>query len=505
MILFLTTLDIGEFVTQEDFIKLVLEWNAGSRYEENIVKGIEWCGERTVRYGDSKLWLEFVEYAEREILAVRHEKITADGVVWDSDFVMNFGTHRLTIQLDRTYSEEALVMGAYFSTPHFITLLIEKGFLAKDRDLPVLRTPIAVTDVDLEMCKRAFTEDNGYRLPVVFVSRTAEDKFPLSITWLASRLKGAAHVLVEESAESCAEIRKFFKMGNEPFGAVRIYYPLGTVRHKKFRFRSATGNEDVRLEKVIRHVIQYGIAQRVERFCTWNGVNGAVLNNQLDHQIAVRKERVAELMKANEALQYENQGLRAKYASSDAVPLLYFGDEEEFYEGEIRDMVLGVLDEALAATEKATRKGNILEDVLENNVYQHLSDERKQKFLDVKTVSEAFTHHETRIVDKAGCFDFGGRKYEATAALSGMEVEIAYDPLNTETVMVRYGKMDEIKAHPVRIGAFADKKPERPVGMTDALPETSRFLDALEKKYREDHRIAARALSFGEYGKTGDR
>ena len=407
MILFLTTLDIGEFVTQEDFIKLVLEWNAGSRYEENIVKGIEWCGERTVRYGDSKLWLEFVEYAEREILAVRHEKITADGVVWDSDFVMNFGTHRLTIQLDRTYSEEALVMGAYFSTPHFITLLIEKGFLAKDRDLPVLRTPIAVTDVDLEMCKRAFTEDNGYRLPVVFVSRTAEDKFPLSITWLASRLKGAAHVLVEESAESCAEIRKLFKMGNEPFGAVRIYYPLGTVRHKKFRFRSATGNEDVRLEKVIRHVIQYGIAQRVERFCTWNGVNGAVLNNQLDHQIAVRKnaeteklraeaekdevyetfsedlqalqERVTELMKANEALQYENQGLRAKYASSDAVPLLYFGDEEEFYEGEIRDMVLGVLDEALAATEKATRKGNILEDVLENNVYQHLSDERKQK------------------------------------------------------------------------------------------------------------------------------
>ena len=130
-------------------------------------------------------------------------------------------------------------------------------------------------------------------------------------------------------------------------------------------------------------------------------------------------------------------------------------------------------------------------------------DERRQKFLDVKTVSDAFTHHETRIVDKAGCFDFGGRKYEATAALSGLEVEIAYDPLNTETITVRYGKMDEIQAHPVRIGSFADKTPERPVGMTDALPETSRFLDALEKKYREDHRIAARALSFGEYGKAG--
>lgn len=131
-------------------------------------------------------------------------------------------------------------------------------------------------------------------------------------------------------------------------------------------------------------------------------------------------------------------------------------------------------------------------------------DERRQKFLDVHTVSEAFTHHEKRTIDKAGCFDFKGRKYEASAALAGMDVEIAYDPLNTETITVRRGKMDEVKAHPVRIGAFASKTPERPAGMTDMLPETSRFLDALEKKYREDHRIMAGVLSFADYGKAVD-
>ena len=131
-------------------------------------------------------------------------------------------------------------------------------------------------------------------------------------------------------------------------------------------------------------------------------------------------------------------------------------------------------------------------------------DERRQKFLDVGTVSEAFTHHETRTIDKAGCFDLNGRKYEASAALAGMEVEIAYDPLNMETVTVRRGKMEAVKAHPIRIGAYASKTPERPAGMTDVLPETSRFLDALEKKYKEDHGITARALSFGDYGKAGD-
>ena len=59
--------------------------------------------------------------------------------------------------------------------------------------------------------------------------------------------------------------------------------------------------------------------------------------------------------------------------------LFYLGDEEEFYQGEIRDMVLGTLDEALSATEKATRKADVLEDILENNPYYHLSDERKQR------------------------------------------------------------------------------------------------------------------------------
>jgi len=33
--------------------------------------------------------------------------------------------------------------------------------------------------------------------------------------------------------------------------------------------------------------------------------------------------------------------------------------------------------------------------------------------------------------------------------------------------------------------------------------ETSRLPDALEKKYREDHEMMANALSFGDYGKAG--
>lgn len=76
-------------------------------------------------------------------------------------------------------------------------------------------------------------------------------------------------------------------------------------------------------------------------------------------------------------------------------------------------------------------------------------DERRLKYVDVNVVSEAFTRKETRKIDEAGCFSFGGTEYEASAAYANLEVEIAYDPLDTRTVTVRYGNMEEIKAHPV--------------------------------------------------------
>ena len=131
-------------------------------------------------------------------------------------------------------------------------------------------------------------------------------------------------------------------------------------------------------------------------------------------------------------------------------------------------------------------------------------DNRRLKYLDSGTVSEAFTRHETREIDKTGCFEFGGVTYEASVAYSGLKVEIAYDPMNTNTIEVRHGKLDVIKAHPIDIGPYAKKEPVLPAGMAEVKPESSRLLDALEKKYKESHDMMANALSFGDYGKAGE-
>lgn len=407
MLLFSTKLEIKDSLTKEKFIDLIVQWNSSAKYIENNVPGVSWKGEKNIKFGTDKLSIEIIDYPEKDILAVRHEKITDDEVVWDTDFVVNFAERRIAILLDRTFSEDALEMNAAFSTPHFISLLIERGYLQDDQDIPVLRDPIIITDRNLETIQRIIKNKEYYALPVVYVAKDFADQNPLSVSWLASRLKGAAHVLVEDSKEACKKCTEICAETSEEHGAVRIYYPSLGVNRKRFLFRSATGNMDVRLEKVVKHVIQYWNSQRMDILYTWHGVNSAVLADNLQNQIqrlaeaesakqSVEEEinqvyeefdedirslqkKLEELSKANEALQMENFGLRAKMNISDAMPIIYQGDEEDFYPEEIKDMVLGVLADALNNTEKGTRLHDVLEDILENNTYRHLSDERKQR------------------------------------------------------------------------------------------------------------------------------
>ena len=128
-------------------------------------------------------------------------------------------------------------------------------------------------------------------------------------------------------------------------------------------------------------------------------------------------------------------------------------------------------------------------------------DAKPLVFIDVSTVGEAFLHHEIRRVDKAGCISFQGHPYEVSAALIGAEVQIAYDPMQTDTITVMYHGMEPITAKKVQIGAFCDKKPEIPAAMQPVHTETSRFLEVLEKKHRESIMKTANAISFGDFWK----
>ena len=417
MLLLSTILQINDDMTKEDFVRLAIEWNQGSPHHENIIPGMVWNGEKDIKYGNETLWLAIKDY--QNIVAVRYEKTESDGVVWNTDFVMNFTDRRLSVRLDRSYLESALTVEYSFSAPHFISLLIEQGYLKNDGDLPVSNKPIILDKDNLQTLINVINGKSKYRLPVVYISKTIDGEDPVNIKGIASRLKGVAHVLVQKHVNLNNKLRWECNSKNEYYGAIGIYYPNQAVGNKKYLYRAYEGSKKILMEKVIRSVIHYSNSQMVDTLYTWSGVSNAMLRdlcsiqkeeclaaeqdkdkaydeaNKLmelaDDEITNLREQVAQLTKANDALTYENQGLKAKIDSTDDTPVLYFGDEDEFYQGEIREMILEAISDKLKNTANKTRRYDVLSDILKRNSYLGIPEKRandlKNLLKDYRTMS----------------------------------------------------------------------------------------------------------------------
>ena len=416
MLLFSTIFDIDDSMSKDIFVQLVISWNQKSPHSENVIKNIQWNGERNIRYGNENLWLDIEEYRNKNIIAVRYEKIEKDGVIWDTDIIMNFNEMRMAVQLDRSFKEDALKIKPDFSTPYFITRLIEGGYIKADDVLPVLKEPIYITDENLEILSEIVNEKKRYRLPIVYISKTMYNSDPVNVNGMSNRLKGVADVLVESDVQLNYKLRKMCDDKNEYNGSIGIYYPTPVIRHKRFFYRRCVGNESALLDKVVVSVIEYENSQNIECLYTWQGVANSIL---MDKLIAQREERLAaecakqnaenemdevydtfdedlsklqqevkDLTKANEALRIENQGLRTKLDATDVVSILNYGNEDDFYPGEIKDIILSVLDETLRKFPDSSRKTDILRDIIDNNNFERLSEEKKTR---IKTLFRAYT------------------------------------------------------------------------------------------------------------------
>ena len=128
-------------------------------------------------------------------------------------------------------------------------------------------------------------------------------------------------------------------------------------------------------------------------------------------------------------------------------------------------------------------------------------DTRPLTFLDVSVVAEAFLHHENRKVDKGGCISFRGRKYETKPALIGHTVEISYDPVSPDTLTIRYPGIVPFTATQLQISSYCSQEQAIPASMLPVQPETSRLLDALEKKHQESKERLADAISYASLRK----
>jgi hypothetical protein len=437
MLLFSTVLDINDSLTKDDFIQLVIDWNQSSTYKQNIIHGIDWHGERNIRYGDERMWLDIQEYRNGNIIAVRYEKTEDDGVIWDTDYVMNFDEMKMSIRLDRSFLADALKVDRKFSTPHFIELLSDGGYLKDDGDLPTTRFPIIIDETNLDALRGVINDAQRYKLPVVYVSKIFNNFNPIDVDLLAKRLKGVAHVLVQKDNCLGNKIREVCDSRNEYNGAVGVYFPNPAFPHQRFFYRAYQGFDEFLFAKVMRFVINYSVLQAVSTLYTWQGVSNALLRDRLisrgadlialekaknsavnaqelaerkreeaeqqraaalkekdeanqlvestddeiermKHEIEQMKQQIKDITHENERLAAENNGLLSKMSGLDSLPMLFSGSEDDFFPGEVKDIVLCTLEEAVK-DKPQSRRTDVLKDVIRSNNHEHLLDGRARE------------------------------------------------------------------------------------------------------------------------------
>lgn len=441
MLLFSTILDINDNLTKDDFIQLVIDWNQNSPYEINIIPGIEWHGEHNIRYGDERMWLDIQEYRNGNIIAVRFEKKEAGSVIWDSDYVMNFNEMRMSVRLERSFFADAPAVDPKFSTPRFISALAKGGYLKDDNDIPTTETPVIIDETNLDTLCGVINGTQRYRLPLIYVSKFFNDSNPLDVARLAKRLKGVAHVLVQKEHLLNHKIRRTCHDRNEHNGAVGVYFPNPAFQHRRYLYRTFQDHEELLLEKLVHIVVSYASSQAVDTLYTWQGVNNALLRDRwksrgddlvalelekndakfaqelaemereaalkekdeanklvdsTDNEITEMRHQIEILTHENDRLAAENSGLRSKMMDPGSLPVLFFGTEDDFFPGEIKDIVLCTLEEAVK-NRPGSRRTDVLRDIIHNNNQEHLLDKKardvKAKLRGYRTLSASLRRY----------------------------------------------------------------------------------------------------------------
>ncbi|MBC3803547.1 hypothetical protein GH808_03735 [Acetobacterium fimetarium] len=396
MITYSTQFPVNDKLDKKTFVEYVIRWNQGSKYDK--LDNLEWDEESfSVTWEDSVKKLIIEELEQKGIIASRFQKEDNHGL-WKTDFILNYGEY-ITIRVELETTESTTDFYPSYYPPFFVKQIIYWGFAAEDGSLPVGSQGLSLDTYDKYIRDILEGKENLW-LPIVFVSKKSDGDYPVNISDLAFKLQGVAHTIYEDKNVGITQYAERLDC-NGARGSVIIVYPNKYMKRKVINpFGANSENPDKVLSLITNAVYEY--SNQVMRLDTdtWDGMMNAKLHFQNSDLLSGRsileeentelyevfEEQLHKTEEANknlnleiQRLTVENQALRMRLASKDQKPLLYMGEEIDFYEGEIREIILEILETCLRNTPKGTRRDHIVTDLLENNIYDHIPAKRREQ------------------------------------------------------------------------------------------------------------------------------
>lgn len=268
--------------------------------------------------------------------------------------------------------------------PYVVRLLAESkgGSPGKDGPFTVANKPFILPDDSVDIAANIFTGKCGNEMPVVYVSLDTSGHPTVDVDSLAKWLSGIAHVVVEPSRQFTMKARTASGGNNCYGGAIGIYWPRGdgehvrimpwevrrypqTENHISQKIRSAlllTGSKNGYSWIEIKDLLAKRHLDRVRGSDT-SSVEEYVA--AFDEQNQALEAKIRELHRQNDALKGTLLGYQS--AKSDSDVSLGAGTEQEFYNGEMSDLILIALKALRSNVADDSRSAMLIDSLLSAN------------------------------------------------------------------------------------------------------------------------------------------
>lgn len=332
----------------------------------------EYCSADTSRIEkDGKVFTLF------KIAQVFHEQTWTTEIILESSPGGQTVYFHVDCSRDATRFDEALEMRT-----DVIRTFVNSGFL-KQPKVPITSKPIEPTSELLDWIASAIKEEYDDELPLVLATTYFDTRATeIEEYSLAKKLAGFAYVVTCDNEYT--RLLKDKANHATPFnGAVCIYTKGGKPR----QFRKQNAYLGAPLDKQIANEVQRFVTSAVDADApTWEAlhteqvrkeaIESAALaevafgeNETLDEKLKRAEARIATLVQENMSLTAKNNSLQMALSNSETVQsIIEPSSIPEFFDGEQHDLLVSILQKALAnCGAKDTRQKELITDLLERN------------------------------------------------------------------------------------------------------------------------------------------
>lgn len=153
---------------------------------------------------------------------------------------MNFNTHIFSIKIDRETATDTIGFIPRFKTPILVNMLLDREYIGMDNDLEISDKEILIKKDNYKVIENIICRNTIYSMTVIYVTKS-RGRYPLKVHNLAYRLRGIAHVLIEEDADVCKFLKESCGGMNSHHGSIGIYYPGSSAPYKIITTRRYEG------------------------------------------------------------------------------------------------------------------------------------------------------------------------------------------------------------------------------------------------------------------------